>query len=188
MNQNIDDNFANRPRFGEAEVREYLAGEARQSNAIHHLLDNQDHTFSVMSHIVCEHCDYCDDQGDCRGRGDPEAVPAKPNAYENQERLEQIGELIEVGAGYQRIERLTLAELADLARRAEESFQADRGDDSAPVTITVRQLSILVHASLNHDYATAPEAGRSLGAPMAQDLDPETAREGQHQPALEPER
>lgn len=55
------------------------------TNMITHLLSNDDGTFSVMSHIVCEWCDYCDTQGDCRG-GAGAPVPAKPNPYENQER------------------------------------------------------------------------------------------------------
>lgn len=53
----------------------------RPTNVITHLLSNDDGTFSVMSHIVCEHCDYCDSQGDC-GSGGKEPVPAKSNPYE----------------------------------------------------------------------------------------------------------
>lgn len=54
----------------------------RDSNAINHLISNDDGTYSIMFHIVCEHCDYCDSQGDCRGMTDPVAVPAKPDPYE----------------------------------------------------------------------------------------------------------
>ena len=50
--------FATRPRFSLVEARASLA---KPSNAICHLLDNQDGTFSIMSHINCEHCDYCDE-------------------------------------------------------------------------------------------------------------------------------
>jgi hypothetical protein len=50
--------FATRERFSLADARASLA---KGSNAILHLLDNQDGTFSIMSHINCEHCDYCDE-------------------------------------------------------------------------------------------------------------------------------
>jgi hypothetical protein len=49
---------------------------------IMHLLDNEDGTFSILTHIVCEHCDYCHEQGDCRGKEDAVALPAKGNPYE----------------------------------------------------------------------------------------------------------
>jgi len=38
----------------------------KYSNMIAHLLLNDDGTFSIMYHIVCEWCDYCQLQGDCR--------------------------------------------------------------------------------------------------------------------------
>ena len=54
------------------------------TNAITHLLYNDDGTYSIMSHIVCEHCDYCDEQGAWCGEG---VIPvrAKPNPYINNE-------------------------------------------------------------------------------------------------------
>ena len=58
MQNNI--NYKNRPRFSLDEARRsYKTG-----NAIKHILDNQDGTYSMMSHINCEHCDYCDQYND----------------------------------------------------------------------------------------------------------------------------
>ncbi len=76
--------YENRPRFTEAEIRTYLAGEARKSNKIHHLLDNLDGSFSVLTHIVCEFCDYCVEQGDVRGEADALAEKAKPDPYQGE--------------------------------------------------------------------------------------------------------
>ena len=42
---------------------------------VSHLIDNQDGTYSVISHIVCHWCTFCDDQGDCRCVEAPIAVP-----------------------------------------------------------------------------------------------------------------
>jgi lipoate synthase len=77
-------NYEDRPRYTEEEARRILAEGA--CAAIMHLLLNDDGTFSIMYHIVCEHCDYCDSQGDARRKKDIEAVPAKPDPYEFQER------------------------------------------------------------------------------------------------------
>jgi hypothetical protein len=49
------------------------------SNMISHILANDDGTFSVMSHIVCEFCDYCE-------AGGVVPFPAKADPYENQRR------------------------------------------------------------------------------------------------------
>lgn len=49
--------FENRERFSLETAREVY----KLSGSIRHILDNQDGTYSVMSHIVCEHCDYCDE-------------------------------------------------------------------------------------------------------------------------------
>jgi hypothetical protein len=67
----------------------------RPSNMISHLLINDDATYSVVYHIVCEHCDYCDSRGvRLRRPGDPdygfcgeyfdadEPHPFKENIYE----------------------------------------------------------------------------------------------------------
>jgi len=72
--------FENRPRYSEQEVRDWLTDV--DSPMIWHLLKNEDGTYSVMGHIVCEHCDYCESQGDCRRRPEVEAVPAKIRPYE----------------------------------------------------------------------------------------------------------
>jgi hypothetical protein len=44
------------------------------TNRIPHVIDNQDGTYSVMSHINCETCDYCDarNQGYKNGKRDEE--------------------------------------------------------------------------------------------------------------------
>jgi len=47
-------------------------------------LDNGDGTYSIMYHIVCEFCDYCEEQGDCRGRGDFVTPLAKEDPYKLQ--------------------------------------------------------------------------------------------------------
>lgn len=73
--------FAERDRM----TIEQAVGVATQpTNVITHVLANDDKTFSVMSHIVCEHCDYCDSQGDCRciDVTTVRPVPAKEDPYE----------------------------------------------------------------------------------------------------------
>lgn len=66
-------------RGTEQEAREQLK---QSGNMIIHLLSNDDGTFSLMRHIVCEHCHYCDVQGDCRCREDEvEATPYVKNPY-----------------------------------------------------------------------------------------------------------
>ena len=77
-----EENFENRPRYAEKEAR--MALEHRAGSMVMHLLDNQDGTFSIMEHIVCEHCDYCTEQGDARLQRDIKAVVAKADPYENQ--------------------------------------------------------------------------------------------------------
>lgn len=71
-------------RGTEQEARSIIA---RGGPKVAHLLNNQDGTYSVMSHIVCDWCDYCDTQGDCRPMGNRpveyEAVPYKPDPYAN---------------------------------------------------------------------------------------------------------
>jgi len=47
-----------RPRWDEAKAREVVS---KSYGWIPHLLDNGDGTFSVMGHITCERCDYCDE-------------------------------------------------------------------------------------------------------------------------------
>lgn len=48
--------FKDRPRFTLEEAQKIVG----QGNWIAHIMNNQDGTYSVMGHIVCEHCDYCD--------------------------------------------------------------------------------------------------------------------------------
>ena len=56
--------------------------------SVSHVLDNGDGTYSVMSHINCEWCDYCSAE-----RGIKTTVHQyKPNPYENQEKFEDDGE------------------------------------------------------------------------------------------------
>ena len=76
--------FKERARYTEVDARRLLA--ETTSSMFQHLLDNEDGTFSIMAHIVCEYCDYCVSQGDARGKGDITAVPAKPDPYEIQGR------------------------------------------------------------------------------------------------------
>lgn len=71
--------FANRNRMSYEEAVEISS---RPTNVITHLLRNEDDgSYSVMSHIVCEYCDYCDEQGDCRGVLHPTPCIAKENPY-----------------------------------------------------------------------------------------------------------
>lgn len=57
------------------------------SPMIRHLLDNGDNTYSIMAHINCEWCDFCE-AGKNLSREEliTTAFPAKENAYENQSR------------------------------------------------------------------------------------------------------
>ena len=57
---------------------------------IRHLLSNDDGSFSIMSHINCNWCDYCGTQGDCRARENYTAVPYKPNPYEWEEKQNDL--------------------------------------------------------------------------------------------------
>lgn len=55
--------YAKRDRLTEADARQKLAN--TESNMVQHLcLNEDDGSFSIMAHIVCEHCDYCDEQDD----------------------------------------------------------------------------------------------------------------------------
>lgn len=77
--------FANRWRGSKEEA---IADLRKPSNAIRHLLVNSDGTYSIMGHVVCEHCDYCEAEGDLAATaGDPEHPtiehPAKADPYEN---------------------------------------------------------------------------------------------------------
>jgi len=74
--------FDNRPRFTEEEARRDLVD--YPSAKITHLISNDDGTFSLLGHIVCEYCDYCEEQGDCRGNYNAIAFPAKEDPYENE--------------------------------------------------------------------------------------------------------
>lgn len=74
------DNFESRLRMTKEQAMELLANS--NSNMVAHLLDNQDGTYSLVYHIVCEYCDYCESQGDCRWRPDAQPQPAKVRIYE----------------------------------------------------------------------------------------------------------
>jgi hypothetical protein len=65
--------FYDRERITLAEAKALMAV---PSNTIDHLLANDDGTYSVMSHIVCEFCDYCQ-----AGKA-AEPHSAKPDPYE----------------------------------------------------------------------------------------------------------
>ena len=52
----MSDNFKNRGRYSLEKVKELC----ETGNTINHIIDNEDGTYSVMCHINCEHCDYCD--------------------------------------------------------------------------------------------------------------------------------
>lgn len=52
----------------------------KPGNTIRHLLDNEDGTYSVMSHIVCEFCDYC-----AESRGLLTVHKAKADPYHNDD-------------------------------------------------------------------------------------------------------
>lgn len=79
--------FADRARYSLEEVTEI---HKEPTNAITHVLDNGDGTYSLMYHIVCEHCDYCAAQNGVEGRWwDNNGFiihPAKENPYEDQEK------------------------------------------------------------------------------------------------------
>ena len=81
----MKDPHSDRLRMTLAEARD---PRNHDTNMISHILDNGDGTYSIMYHIVCEHCDYCDSQGDCREGpreghlSTVEPVPYKFDAYE----------------------------------------------------------------------------------------------------------
>ena len=52
--------FEERPRFTLAEAIEIC----KRGGFIRHILNNGDGTYSVMGHINCEHCDYCDENNE----------------------------------------------------------------------------------------------------------------------------
>jgi hypothetical protein len=52
--------FDQRPRFSRIDAEMVLA---KPSNMVRHLTDNGDGTFSIVGHIVCAWCDYCDEVG-----------------------------------------------------------------------------------------------------------------------------
>lgn len=95
-------NFAERLRFNT--VEEILAPVDGRKPLFSHILDNEDGTYSVMSHINCEHCDYCDAENEyyeqikATGKTWEEAWDiceinpiihiAKEDPYENQMRYE----------------------------------------------------------------------------------------------------
>lgn len=62
--------------------------------SIHHVIDNGDGTFSLMSHINCEHCDFCQEYEENKdllvniGQKSTVSGPhkLKENSYGNQER------------------------------------------------------------------------------------------------------
>ena len=70
----------------------------KPSNAICHLLRNDDDTYSIMYHIVCEHCDYCGQMSFVYESGlyfdelHPLIHKYKDDPYENQKKLEMIGD------------------------------------------------------------------------------------------------
>ena len=72
--------FKDRDRGTKEKCLEILA---KPNNAISHLLDNEDGTFSIMYHIVCEHCDYCNEEGKIDIATNPHfAHIAKEDPYE----------------------------------------------------------------------------------------------------------
>lgn len=72
--------FQSRSRHKLGEILKFLY--ESPSNAICHILSNDDCSYSLMYHIVCEYCDYCDSQGDCRDIFSIERiVPAKEDPY-----------------------------------------------------------------------------------------------------------
>jgi hypothetical protein len=87
--------FEERQRMTHGEAMSLLV---RPSNAIEHLMDNGDGSYSIVFHIVCEHCDYCDAESEAWGKGehDPEAGKwmvhaAKEDIYERQRAAEMGG-------------------------------------------------------------------------------------------------
>lgn len=80
VSQDEIDSFESRLRMTREQATKLLVNS--NSNMIAHLLDNQDGTYSLVYHIVCEYCDYCESQGDCRGRPDAPPKPAKVRIYE----------------------------------------------------------------------------------------------------------
>jgi len=74
-------NFIERERFNLETATEVYK---RPSNTLRHLLDNGDGTYSVMGHIVCEWCDYCEVE-----RNNKEGVVTIHSAQENP--YEKVG-------------------------------------------------------------------------------------------------
>jgi hypothetical protein len=68
--------FENRPRGTLEQVQSYI--EASVGGAVPHIVDNQDGTYSVVSHINCEYCDYCLEES----HGQTHHI-AKENIYEH---------------------------------------------------------------------------------------------------------
>jgi hypothetical protein len=56
----IMSDFANRMRMTLEQAQRVIDA---PSNRIRHILKNDDDTYSIMGHIVCEFCDYCDEGG-----------------------------------------------------------------------------------------------------------------------------
>ncbi len=73
--------FADRSRVTLEEAKALVVDHDHPSIlGIRHILDNGDGTFSVMCHISCEWCDYCEE---ARGVADPCMVhKAKEDPYE----------------------------------------------------------------------------------------------------------
>lgn len=69
-----------RPRFTLDEALKELQLETFW---IRHLLDNGDGTYSIMSHIPCDWCDYCETQGNAVGKVDIQAVPFQNDPREH---------------------------------------------------------------------------------------------------------
>jgi hypothetical protein len=57
--------FVNRDRYNGIDAQNVLR---LDSNMILHVMRNDDDSYSVVGHIVCEMCDLCYAQGDARGQ------------------------------------------------------------------------------------------------------------------------
>lgn len=81
------DGFKNRSRMSFEDAKRIID---EDGTYFAHLLDNSDGTYSVMSHINCEHCDYCEEKDSWYKAGirDNElkykSHLAKADPYENQ--------------------------------------------------------------------------------------------------------
>lgn len=78
----MSSDFEDRDCMTEEEARTFIRD--TESPMILHLLKNEDGSYSVMGHVVCEYCDYCVAQGDCRGKYDAKPQVAKEDPYTNQ--------------------------------------------------------------------------------------------------------